>query len=236
MFRLNIFSSTFLLSVLIALVSPLEADDRPVPPADPKSQEECRAYQRQVMDYADVAVEKSRECSAKHRAANNEEIVLYQPSSGGDVLSAFKSCTGFTEAAWCTLAGVSEKVSACFEKATAAEQKRLTNALARNDEHRENETEKLQQGQSAAAEGGPAARGDAEAQTALTAEVTHDASPTKPAADAAASSAALSRAANVSITEIRLSTEAVGRSVARTRKTRFITALSVVAVDLTVSV
>ena len=51
MFRLNIFSSTFLLSVLIAPVSPLEADDRPVPPADPKSQEECRAYQRQVMDY-----------------------------------------------------------------------------------------------------------------------------------------------------------------------------------------
>ena len=82
MFRLNIFSSTFLLSVLIAPVSPLEADDRPVPPADPKSQEECRAYQRQVMDYADVAVEKSRECSARHRAANNEEIVLYQPSCG----------------------------------------------------------------------------------------------------------------------------------------------------------
>src|SRR5215831_646683 len=116
MLRLSVLSTTFLVSVLIAPVSSLEADDRPVPPADPKSREECRAYQRQQMNYADIAVQKSKECSARNREANHEDIVLYHASCGGNVLSAFSSCTELADAAWCALAGVSEKMSACFEK------------------------------------------------------------------------------------------------------------------------
>jgi len=157
------------------------------------------------MDYADIAVKKSRECSARNREANHEDIVLYHASCGGNVLSAFSSCTELADAAWCALAGVSEKMSACFEKANAAEQKRLTDALARNEKQEKIETEKLLQGQYAAAETGTddlqrslqqereragrleqdlaAARRDVETQTALAAKATDDASQMKQAAD-----------------------------------------------------
>src|SRR5215469_1746620 len=101
MLRLSVLSTTFLVSVLIAPVSSLEADDRPVPPADPNSQEECRAYQRQLMDYAHIAVRKSMVCSAKNEAASNEDFVSFPPSCGGRELSSFRSCRELTDAAWC---------------------------------------------------------------------------------------------------------------------------------------
>src|SRR5579872_2577695 len=152
MFRLTVLGITFLLSVLIAPVSSLAADGRPIPPAEPKSQEECRAYQRQEIEYARIAVQKSRECSARNQATNNEDMVLYPSSCGGNVLSAFRSCTELSDTAWCALRGLSEKMSACFEKASAAEQNRLTDALAQNEEQKKIETEKLPQGQDAVAE------------------------------------------------------------------------------------
>src|ERR1700756_3093529 len=107
MFRVNVLSAIFLLSVLIASVSSLEADDRPVPPADPKSEEERHDFQRHQINYARIDVQKSRECFARNRAANNEDIVLFRPSCGGNELSAFKSCTELSDAAWCALADFS---------------------------------------------------------------------------------------------------------------------------------
>lgn len=205
MFRLTVLDITFLLSVLIAPVASLAADDRPVPPADPKSEEECRAYQRQQIDYARIALQKSRECDARNRATNNQDVVLYQSSCGGGVLSAFSSCRELSDAAWCALAGMSEKMSACVEKASAAEQKRLTNARAQNEQQKQIEAEKLLQGQGAAAERGTddlrrslqgerelasrsaqdaaAARRDVETHTASAAKASNDASQRIQAAD-----------------------------------------------------
>jgi hypothetical protein len=205
MFRLTISSVTFLLSLLLAPVFSLAGDDRPVPPADPKSLEECRAYQLQQIDYAHVAIQKNRECDARNRATNDEDIVHYLPSCGGSVLSAFRSCRELSDAASCALAGMSEKMSACFEKARAAEQKHFTDALAQNEKWKKIETGKLLQGQYAAAESGTedsrkslqqasegasrfeqdpaAARPDVETQTALAAKAGDDASQLKQAAE-----------------------------------------------------
>jgi hypothetical protein len=205
MFRQSVLSVTLLLSVLTAPVSPLAADDRPVPPANPKSLEECRAFQRRQTDYAHIAIQKSRECSERNRAANNEDVALYMPSCGGNLLSSFRSCLELTDAAWCAVAGVSEKINACFEKAGAAEQQGLTDASAQNEKQKKVETEKLLQGQYAAAESGSddlrkspqheqaragrleqdlaAARRDVETQTALAAKAADDASRAKQAAD-----------------------------------------------------
>ena len=207
MFRLTVLGVTFLLSALIAAVSSL-ADDRPVPPADPKSQEECRAYQRRQIDYAHTAVQKSRECSARNRATNNQDIVLYLPSCGGHELSAFRSCSELSDAAWCALTGVTEKMNACLEKASAAEQSRLTDALAQNEKQKKIDTKYLQQGRDAVAESGTddlqkslqqererasrleqdlaLAPRDVETQTALTAKANDEASKLKAAESSAA--------------------------------------------------
>jgi hypothetical protein len=146
--------------VLPALVVPasyLVADDQPIPPAEPKSQQECTTYQRQQIDYAHVAAQKSRECSEKNRTAKNDDIVLYQSSCGGKILSAFKSCRELSDEAWCALAGVSEKVSACLAKAGAAEQKRLTEVLAQSEKQKRVEAEKVQRGNDAAWDSGSGA-------------------------------------------------------------------------------
>jgi hypothetical protein len=198
MFRLSVLSVAFLLSVLIAPVFSQAADDRPVPPADPRSLE-CRAYQRQQIDYAHIALEKSRECSARNQAANNEDIVLCLPSCGGDILSAFRSYRQLSDAAWCALTGVGKKMSDRLEKANAAEQN--ADAVAHNENQKRMETEKLLQGQYAVAESGTdhlrksvqrgrewasrlgqdlaAARRDVETQTALVANANDEASKLK---------------------------------------------------------
>ncbi len=152
MFRLDVSSVAILLLVLIAPVASLAANDRPIPPTDPKSPEDCRAYQQREIDYSRVAIQKSRECFAKSQAANNEDMVLYQSSCGRNVLSAFRSCRELSDAAWCALAGVSEKITACFEKVDAAEQKRPADVLAQNENQQKIETEKLLPGHDAAAQ------------------------------------------------------------------------------------
>lgn len=154
MFRSSALAITLLLSALVIPASSLVADDQPIPPADPKSQQECTTYQRQQIDYAHVAAQKSRECSEKNRAAKNDDIVLYQSSCGGKTLSAFNSCRELSDEAWCALAGVSEKVSACLAKAGAAEQKRLTEVLAQSEKQKRVETEKVPRGNDAAWDSG----------------------------------------------------------------------------------
>jgi hypothetical protein len=205
MFRPSPLTVSFLLSVLIAPASSVAADDRPVPPVNPTSQEECSTYQRQQIDYAHIAAQKSKACSETNRAAKNEDIVLYQSSCGGKVLSAFRSCRELSDRAWCALAGMSEKTSACFEKASAAEQKRIANALAPNEKQKKAETEKVLQGPHAALESGSeafrnspqqeqeraglleqdlaAARRDVETQTALAVRRIDEANRAKQAAD-----------------------------------------------------
>src|SRR6202008_1117020 len=123
-------------------------------------------------------------------------------------LSAFRSCRELSDAAWCALKGESEKMSACFEKANAAEQKRLADALAQNEQQKKIETETLLEGRYAAAESGTdelrkslqqerervsrlqqelaAARRDVETQTALAAKANDEASKLKAAESSAA--------------------------------------------------
>ncbi|WP_271597591.1 hypothetical protein [Bradyrhizobium sp. CCBAU 45384] len=154
MFRSSPLAITLLLPALVVPASYVVADDQPIPPAEPKSQQECTTYQRQQIDYAHAAAQKSRECSEKYRTAKSDDIVLYQSSCGGNILSAFKSCRALSDEAWCALAGVSDKVSACLAKAGAAEQKRLTEVLAQSEKQKKVETEKVPRRNDAARDSG----------------------------------------------------------------------------------
>ncbi len=114
-----------------------------MPPSNPKSQDECRAYQRQQNEYANAILQKSKDCSERNWMAKNGDFVEFVPSCGGAKVSAFRECRDASDASWCAFQGVSARYEDCMKKALAAERKPLDDAVAKNEAQRAKEAAKL---------------------------------------------------------------------------------------------
>jgi hypothetical protein len=129
--------------VLFAFLNAASAEGPPVPPSDPRSQDECRAYQRQQNQYANDILQRSKDCSARNWKAKSNDFVEFVPTCGGVKISAFRECREAADASWCAFQGVGARYNDCMKKALAAERKPLEDDAAKNEAQRAREAARL---------------------------------------------------------------------------------------------
>jgi hypothetical protein len=122
-----------------------EGPTPPVAPADPKSQDDCRDYQRKHNEYLKATEKQYAECQASASKSNSSEFVNVElPCQPGSAkATTYKQCAGVSVIAWCATIGFAEKYGECMKQALAAERKPIDDAVAKNDERRSKEADKL---------------------------------------------------------------------------------------------
>jgi len=114
-----------------------------VAPAAPKSEEECRDYQRQQNAYLKAIEAQNEQCHADVLKAKSAEFVIVAPPCGGKAVPTPKQCQEVSGAAWCASIGFASKYEQCIKQALAAERKPFDDAATENRERQSMEAAKL---------------------------------------------------------------------------------------------
>lgn len=111
----------------------------PVAPADPKSEDECRDYQRQHNEYLEATKKRNDDCQASALKLKNPEFVSVTPPCGGKAVLTYKRCQDVSGIAWCATIDFAPKYKKCLEQALKAERKPFDDAVAKNNERQSKE-------------------------------------------------------------------------------------------------
>jgi hypothetical protein len=111
-------------------------------PADPRSEEECRDYQRQQNAYLKALETQNEQCHADVLKGKSAEFVTVAPPCGGKAVPTPKQCQEVSGAAWCASVGFASKYEQCMKQALAAERKPFDDAVIKNQERQSREAAK----------------------------------------------------------------------------------------------
>jgi hypothetical protein len=120
-----------------------EVPKPPDPPADPKSEDQCRDYQRQQNQYAQALAQQNEECVERGLKEKNAEIITFDSSCGLGKVTSPRQCQEVSKAATCSTVGFGKKYADCLKQAQAAERKPFDDAVKKNSENQSKEAAKL---------------------------------------------------------------------------------------------